>query len=63
LRSFYQQFECGVYSDNQEFTAQIKEDFEKIFCYSKLIDEENKQRNNLFYRVKAGIMQLFAPFM
>lgn len=63
LRSFHQQFECGVYTNLQKFRERVKNDFNEVFANGKLITEDKKHRNNLFYRIKAGIMQLFAPFM
>lgn len=63
LRSFYQQFECGVYCDEQEFMQQVKSDFEQTFSKSKLLTQEDKRRNNVLNRIKVGAMQVFAPFM
>jgi cardiolipin synthase len=63
LRSFYQQFECGVYSNDSYFLSQVKSDFDDSFVKSKLITENDRRRNNIFNRIKAGAMQVFAPFM
>ena len=63
LRSFYQQFECGVYSNDSDFLAQVKSDFDDCFVKGKLITEKDRHRNNIFNRIKAGAMQVFAPFM
>ena len=63
LRSFYQQFECAVYLNDQDVTQDVKADFEQTFFDSVLITEKNKLRKHVLYRMFAGIMQIFAPFM
>ncbi len=63
LRSFYQQFECGVFTDDKKTIEKVNLDFENTFGDSVLITEKNKLRNHLIYRVFAGVMQIFAPFM
>ena len=63
LRSFYQQFECAVYTDDKGVMEQVDEDFNKTFLDSVLLTEKNKLRNNVIYRAFAGLMQVFAPFM
>ncbi len=63
LRSFYQQFECAVYLDDYEVRKTVEADFNQTFSDSLLITEKNKLRNHVFYRMFAGVMQIFAPFM
>ena len=63
LRSFYQQFECAVYTDDKSVLAAAEKDFNYSLSLSTLITDNNKRRKNPFYRVFAGFMQLFAPFM
>ncbi len=63
LRSFYQQFECAVYLNDTKTIKEVKADFDKTFDNSFLITEKNKLRNHLLYRMFAGVMQIFAPFM
>lgn len=63
LRSFYQQFECAVYTDDKSFMTSVGNDFEDTFSLSLLITENNKKRRNVFYRAFAALMQVFAPFM
>jgi len=63
LRSFYQQFECGVFTDDQKTIEKVNLDFESTFTNSILITEKNKLRNGIIYRAFAGVMQIFAPFM
>ena len=63
LRSFYQQFECAVYTDDDNVKKEVLIDFENTIKDSLLITEKNKLRNHLIYRAFAGVMQIFAPFM
>lgn len=63
LRSFYQQFECAVYTNDPAFMSDVLQDFEKTFEYSELVVESNRERRSVFNRAFAGILQLFAPFM
>ncbi len=63
LRSFYQQFECAVYTNDASVMSSVLDDFEMTFKDSTLIDQESKRRRNIFHRMFAGILQLVAPLM
>ncbi len=63
LRSFYQQFECAVYTSDKSVMDSVNEDFKETINESELITQKNKLRNHVFYRMFAGLMQVFAPFM
>lgn len=63
FRSFYQQFECAVYTNDKQFISSVEQDFEKTISLSALIGQNKKMRKNILYRIYAGFMQLFAPFM
>ncbi|MBE5737773.1 MAG: cardiolipin synthase [Clostridiales bacterium] len=63
LRSFYQQFECAVYTDDKDTREKVLQDFNQTFKDSVLITEKNKLRKHVIYRIFAGVMQIFAPFM
>ena len=63
LRSFYQQFECAVYTDDKGVMDSVMDDFTQTIELSVLITENNKMRKNIFYRAFAALMQVFAPFM
>ncbi len=63
LRSFYQQFENAVYTDSKEFIEEVEKDFKNIESKSTLLTSNNLKRKNLFYKIYAGIMQIFAPLM
>ena len=63
LRSFYQPFECAVYTNDPAFMSDVLQHFEKTFEYSELVGESNRERRSVFNRAFAGILQLFTPFM
>lgn len=63
LRSFYQQFECAVYTNAPCIMDDIALDFEKTFDDCICITDQNKNRRNIIYRMYTGFLQLFAPFM
>jgi hypothetical protein len=63
LRSFYQQFENAVYTDSQEFIKQVEKDFIDLESKSTLLDKDNLKSNNFFYKIFAGLLQIFAPLM
>lgn len=63
LRSFYQQFESAVYTDDERIMQEVLTDFNSTIENSKLITEKNKFRNSFIYRTFVGMMQIFAPFM
>lgn len=63
LRSFYQQFECGVITDDKAVLSNVFDDFTRAISCCQVITEENRYRNNFFYRVYSGFLQIFAPFM
>ncbi len=63
LRSFYQQFECAVYTDDEKVIKDVAADFEDVFTKSVELDEKTARRAKLVNRVFAGVLQLFAPLM
>lgn len=63
LRSFYQQFESAVYTDDKTVLKDILIDFEDTFKKSIFIDKNNQKRKYLTFRIMAGITNLISPFM
>ncbi len=63
LRSFYQQFEVAVYTDDRGVIGDLLSDFQSTFERSELIGEGNRMRRNILHRLYAGMLQLVAPFM
>lgn len=62
LRSFYNQFENGVYTDDAAFRLQVETDFERAFSKS---DNLNAKAviYPLFNKILAGLLRLFSPLM
>ena len=63
LRSFYQQFETSVYTDDKDVLADVLADFNSSFSHSEQITHKDKWSRNIFYRIYVGMIQVFAPFM
>lgn len=63
LRSFYQQFECGVYTTDRGVISLVYGDFLDTVSECEKIDLKTRRRNSIFHRIFNGLMQLFAPFM
>lgn len=62
LRSYYNQFENGVYTNDAVALKDISADFEKTFRASDIIDK-NVARKNVFARMTASFLRLFSPLM
>lgn len=63
LRSYYNQFENGVFFDDAEAMAEVESDFEKTFAASMPVTCENAARNRLITRIVAGVLRIFSPLM
>ena len=63
LRSFYQQFECAVFTNDERVMSDVHFDFLETFKDSRVVTKENVKPKNLFKRIFTGVMQIFAPFM
>ncbi len=63
LRSFYQQFESAVFTDDKSVLKDITKDFENVFSVSTKVEEENSQNKKLSTRIVAGILRIIMPFM
>lgn len=63
LRSFYNQFENGVYTNDESVLGELNADFDETFnaCYA--ITEENASRRKRSLRIIASVLRLFAPLM
>lgn len=62
-RSFNQQFESAVYTNDSEVLSDVQLDFEETIEISTKITSETRKRNNIFYRIFAGLFRLVSPFM
>lgn len=63
LRSFFQQFESAVLTNQPETLQQISQDFEFSFEHSVQIIKNSAKRNKTAFRIKAGLFNLISPFM
>ncbi len=61
FRSFYQQYESGVYLSETKTLLSIKQDFIETFIESKEIEMIKKK--NIVYRIWISLLCLFAPLM
>lgn len=63
LRSFNQQFESAVFTNDKGILESVNKDFEDTFEKSLEITAKNRKRNNPNNRLLAGIFNLISPFM
>lgn len=63
MRSFYQQFEFGIYTNDKNALADIESDFTNTVSESFQVTNENMSRKNLLRRIICGALQIFAPLM
>ena len=63
LRSFNQQFESAVFTNEKTVLNDITLDFINTINHCKQITTQNARRNKLFYRMLAGLFNLISPFM
>lgn len=62
LRSYYNQFENGVYTDDPGFMQEVEQDFEDTFAVSNDLDQKIV-RYPLCNRILSGFLRLFSPLM
>lgn len=62
LRSYYNQFENGVYTDDPEFMAAVESDFIKTCALSDGVDKKIV-KYPLVNRIVTGLLRLFSPLM
>ena len=63
LRSFYQQFECAVYTDDADVLSDVGRDFEATFLKSDEVDGNAVKHARFVSKVLAGLLQMCAPLM
>lgn len=63
LRSFNQQFESAVFTSEKSTIKAIVKDFDFTLKYSTQIQDKDKKRNSVFYRMLAGLFNIISPFM
>ncbi len=62
-RSYYLDFECGVFVYNNPVVKDIVRDFEDTFAVSQLIDIADVKKISIFRRILRACLKLFAPLM
>jgi len=63
FRSFYLQFECGVWLYKSAVIKQIKEDFKGIFKVSKLVDSEKWRKRPAMTKMIEILLRIFSPML
>lgn len=63
LRSFYQQFESAVFTNEEKTINQVEKDFINTINHCKEVTQQTKKRNKLYYRLLVGLLNLISPFM
>lgn len=63
LRSYYNQFENGVYFTSPSAMEEVLRDFEGTLEVCAEITAENAARNSLVSRIAAGVLRIFSPLM
>lgn len=63
LRSFNQQFESAVFTDDATVLDDVNKDFEYTFNRCEEITKKNCKRNKLSFRILAGLFNIISPFM
>ncbi len=61
MRSFYQQFENGIYTNDKAFMENLYADFEDVFSESHQV--EKPTRHSFLYRIMRGILRIVSPLM
>lgn len=60
LRSFYQQFECAVFTDDKQVLKQLTDDFNETMEVSA---EHTQKKVGFFKRVLTGLLRIIEPLM
>lgn len=63
LRSFYQQFECALLTDDPAAVRAVADDFAAALPECERVGDDSRPGRRALSRVFAGFLQLFAPFM
>ena len=60
MRSFYQQFESALYTDDKSVMEEVEEDFTKTFEECQPLSDE---KNNLINKAIASVLKIVSPLM
>jgi cardiolipin synthase len=61
MRSFYQQFENSVLTDDKKLLSDVENDFERTFADCKLV--EKRQKRGLFNKIAVSVLRIVGPLM
>jgi phosphatidylserine/phosphatidylglycerophosphate/cardiolipin synthase-like enzyme len=61
MRSFYQQFENGIVTDDSQTLADIEKDFNNVFADSKCVTKP--QHNGLLKSIAIAVLRFVSPLM
>ncbi len=61
MRSFYQQFENAIYTNDPKFINDVFSDFDFVIKESKQV--EKAEKHGLIYRIVRGILRIVMPLM
>lgn len=62
-RSFTQQFESAVFTNDEKILKSVENDFKKTIKNSLMVTGKHKKNNNLIHRILAGLFRIISPFM
>jgi len=60
MRSFYEEYDNGVYTDDEKFKAAVQADFQRIFDGTP---EAVAKKRGIISKCKVAILRLFSPLM
>ena len=63
MRSFYQQYECGVHTNDLSTRQSVLTDFENTFADCLVVTERSQLKNGFLIRGIRLLLQIFAPLM
>lgn len=63
FRSYYYNYECGIWMYETECIPDIKKDFESIFAESHEVTEEEIEKINPVVRLYQDVLRIFSPLM
>ncbi|MCF0246731.1 MAG: cardiolipin synthase, partial [Ileibacterium sp.] len=63
FRSYYHNYECGVWMYGTDCIENIRNDFEDIFVEAKEITLKEYRKTNYFIRLGRSILKIFSPLM
>lgn len=63
FRSYYTNYECGIWMYDPSCIPAIEDDFETIFSQSQLVTEETIAKTNWFIRQYRMVLRIFSPLL